>query len=128
MTTEERTRRLERPFVVLATQNPIEYEGTYPLPEAELDRFLIRLRIGYPSADGEWEMLERRLEWREDEVELAAVIDREKLLAMQRAVETVYVSESIGRYIVALVQRDPREPERSGGREPARDAETATVR
>ena len=103
VTTEDRTRSLERPFVVLATQNPIEYEGTYPLPEAQLDRFLIRMRVGYPSADGEWEMLERRLERREDESKLTAVVDREELLAMQRAVETVYVSESVGRYIVALV-------------------------
>ena len=67
VTTEERTRPLERPFLVLATQNPIEYEGTYPLPEAQLDRFLIRMRVGYPSADGEWEILQRRLERRDDE-------------------------------------------------------------
>ena len=103
VTTEEHTRPLERPFVVLATQNPIEYEGTYPLPEAQLDRFLIRMRVGYPSADGEWKMLERRLERREDESKLTAVVDREELLAMQRAIETVYVSESVGRYMVALV-------------------------
>ncbi len=103
VTTDEHTRPLERPFVVLATQNPIEYEGTYPLPEAQLDRFLIRMRVGYPSADGEWEMLERRLERREDEPELTAVVQREELLAMQLAIETVYVSESVGRYMVALV-------------------------
>ena len=103
VTTEEHTRALERPFVVLATQNPIEYEGTYPLPEAQLDRFLIRMRVGYPSADGEWKMLERRLERREDESKLTAVVDRGELLAMQRAIETVYVSESVGRYMVALV-------------------------
>ena len=102
VTTEERTRPLERPFLVLATQNPIEYEGTYPLPEAQLDRFLIRMQIGYPSADAELEMLQRRLERREDEPELAPVVGREELLAMQRAAETVHVSESVGRYIVAL--------------------------
>jgi MoxR-like ATPase len=64
VTTEDETRALERPFLVLATENPIEYEGTYPLPEAQLDRFLIRTRIGYPSADAEWEILRRRLERR----------------------------------------------------------------
>ena len=61
VTTEDCTRRLERPFLVLATQNPIEYEGTYPLPEAQLDRFLIRMQVGYPSAEDEWDMLARRL-------------------------------------------------------------------
>ena len=104
VTTEDRTRPLERPFLVLATENPVEYEGTYPLPEAQLDRFLIRMRVGYPSADAEWEILERRLERREDEPKLAPVVDRGQLLAMQRAVEEVHVSESITRYIVALVR------------------------
>jgi MoxR-like ATPase len=103
VTSEEQTRQLERPFLVLATQNPIEYEGTYPLPEAQLDRFLIRMRVGYPSPDDEREMLERRIERREDEPQLAAVIDRDELIAMQRAIEAVHVSESVSRYIVALV-------------------------
>jgi MoxR-like ATPase len=91
-----------RPFLVLATQNPIEYEGTYPLPEAQLDRFLIRLRVGYPSAEDEWLILERRLEREADEPELRPVVSREQLVAMQRAIERVHVSESIGRYIVAI--------------------------
>jgi MoxR-like ATPase len=103
VTTEDRTRALDRPFLVLATQNPIEYEGTYPLPEAQLDRFLIRMRVGYPSPDDEWDILAGRLERREDEAELRSVVDRDELLAMQRAVEDVHVSESIGRYIVAVV-------------------------
>ena len=102
VTVEERTRHLEPPFLVLATQNPIEYEGTYPLPEAQLDRFLIRLRVGYPSAEDEWVILERRLERQADEPELRPVVSREQLLAMQRAIERVHVSESIGRYIVAV--------------------------
>jgi MoxR-like ATPase len=102
VTVEERTRHLERPFLVLATQNPIEYEGTYPLPEAQLDRFLIRLRVGYPSAQDEWLILERRLERQADEPELHAVVTREQLVAMQRAIERVHVSESIGRYVVAI--------------------------
>ena len=102
VTVEERTRHLEPPFLVLATQNPIEYEGTYPLPEAQLDRFLIRLRVGYPSAEDEWVILERRLERQADEPELRPVVSREQLLAMQRTIERVHVSESVGRYIVAV--------------------------
>jgi MoxR-like ATPase len=97
------THPLERPFLVLATQNPVEYEGTYPLPEAQLDRFLLRLQVGYPSADDEWTILERRLARGGDVVELSPIVDRETLLAMQLAVEDVHVGESIGRYIVELV-------------------------
>ncbi|HEY6396333.1 MAG TPA: MoxR family ATPase [Solirubrobacteraceae bacterium] len=110
VTTDDRTRPLERPFLVLATQNPIEYEGTYPLPEAQLDRFLIRMRIGYPSPKDEWEILERRVERRSEEIALEAVVDREQLLAMQKAIETVHVAPSIGRYIVALVGATRRNP------------------
>ena len=120
VTIDERTRALERPFLVLATQNPIEYEGTYPLPEAQLDRFLIRMQVGYPSAEDEWDMLERRLERREDEAELRPVIDRGELIAMQRAIEDVHVSDGVGRYIVALVGATRESPERPGRREPAR--------
>jgi MoxR-like ATPase len=97
------TRPLERPFLVVATQNPIEFEGTYPLPEAQLDRFLLRLSVGYPSAEAEWRMLERRLERATDEVELAQVATPADVLAMQGAVEQVHVAESVGRYIVELV-------------------------
>jgi MoxR-like ATPase len=118
VTTEDRTRALERPFLVLATQNPIEYEGTYPLPEAQLDRFLIRMRVGYPSANDEWEMLARRLERREDEAELRAVVDRDELLAMQRAVEDVHVSESVGRYVVAVVAATRESPSIQVGASP----------
>ncbi len=103
VTIEERTRLLERPFLVLATQNPIEYEGTYPLPEAQLDRFLVRLRVGYPAPEDEWLILRRRMERRTDEPKLSPVVSREQLVAMQRAIEGVYVSESIGRYMVAIV-------------------------
>jgi MoxR-like ATPase len=103
VTSEGETRRLERPFLVIATQNPIEYEGTYPLPEAQLDRFLVRLGVGYPDRDQEWRMLERRLERGDDEITLQPVVDRATLVAMQRAVEQVYVSEPIGFYIVDLI-------------------------
>jgi MoxR-like ATPase len=100
VTIEGVTNPLERPFLVIATQNPIEYEGTYPLPEAQLDRFLLRTSIGYPSADDEWHVLERRLERAADEIELDPVVGREDFLSMQRAVEQVHVAESIGRYMV----------------------------
>jgi MoxR-like ATPase len=103
VTIEGSTHLLQRPFLVLATQNPIEYEGTYPLPEAQLDRFVLRTGFGYPSADDEWEMLERRIERRVDDVALEPVVDRETLLEMQGAVEHVHVSESVGRYIVDVV-------------------------
>jgi MoxR-like ATPase len=103
VTIEGTTHELEPPFLVLATQNPIEYEGTYPLPEAQLDRFLLRTSIGYPDPDDEWRIVERRAERRRDEVDLEPVVDRETLLDMQAAVEEVYVAESVGRYMVDLV-------------------------
>jgi MoxR-like ATPase len=103
VTIEGITHPLARPFLVLATQNPIEYEGTYPLPEAQLDRFLLRVAFGYPSGADEWELMSRRLERREDEVELEQVIDGATLLALQAAIEQVHVGESVGGYIVELV-------------------------
>jgi MoxR-like ATPase len=103
VTIEGQTNRLERPFLVIATQNPIEYEGTYPLPEAQLDRFILRIGVGYPSRDDEWALLERRLERGSDEVSLAAVTDRDGLLDMQASIEQVHVSEPIGAYIVDIV-------------------------
>jgi MoxR-like ATPase len=96
------TYRLDPPFHVLATANPIEYEGTYPLPEAQLDRFLLRVSFGYPNADDEWEVLRRRMSRREEEAHLAAVVDSRTLQAMQMALENVVVEDSISRYIVAL--------------------------
>jgi len=94
---------LRPPFTVLATQNPIEYEGTYPLPEAQLDRFLLRLGVGYPTREQEWEVLERRLAHRSDEVTLEPQAGAEDLLAMRQAIERVHVDPSVGRYIVDVV-------------------------
>ena len=104
VTVEGQTRALTRPFLVIATQNPIEYEGTYPLPEAQLDRFLIRLSVGYPSRDDQQAILQRRGERAADEVELKRIIDRETLLRMQAGTEQVYVSRSIAYYIVDIVE------------------------
>ena len=103
VTIEGTTHPLARPFLVLATQNPIEYEGTYPLPEAQLDRFMLRVSFGYPTPEDEWEVLERRLERRVDDIELEPVIDGPTLLALQEAVEDVHVDPVVGRYIVDLV-------------------------
>jgi MoxR-like ATPase len=97
------THPLPQPFCVLATQNPIEYEGTYPLPEAQLDRFLLRISIGYPSPPDEIEILQRRLRRQADEVVVTQVIDADGVVALQRALEDVHVADSILGYIVALV-------------------------
>jgi MoxR-like ATPase len=104
VTIEGQTRQLDRPFLVLATQNPIEYEGTYPLPEAQLDRFLLRASVGYPSRDDELGVLERRRERRADEIELNPVVDGPALRAMQEALEDVHVSQSVGYYMVDIVR------------------------
>jgi MoxR-like ATPase len=103
VTIEGTTHPLAPPFLVLATQNPIEYEGTYPLPEAQLDRFLLRLGVGYPEREQEWDVLARRLERASDEVELEAVVGRDELLEMQQAIEQVHVARSVGLYMVDLV-------------------------
>jgi MoxR-like ATPase len=96
------TYRLDEPFHVLATANPIEYEGTYPLPEAQLDRFLLRVSFGYPDGDEEWTVLRRRMARRREEAEIKPVVDAATLRAMQTALEDVVVEDSIGRYIVAV--------------------------
>jgi len=103
VTIEGETHRLEPPFLVIATQNPIEYEGTYPLPEAQLDRFLLRTAFGYPSREDEVEVLNRRIARQTEDVELRPVVDRETLLAMQSAIEGVHVAESVRRYCVDVV-------------------------
>ncbi len=102
ITVEGETFTLEAPFHVLATANPVEYEGTYPLPEAQLDRFLLRISFGYPTRDEEWEVLNRRVGRREEAQQLRAVVDAPTLLAMQAAVETVDVDPDVSRYCVDL--------------------------
>ncbi len=102
VTVEGETFPLPAPFHVLATANPIEYEGTYPLPEAQLDRFLLRVSFGYPSADQEYDVIGRRLARRQEEIVLDPVTDGAGLLAIQEAVERVEVDESVGRYCVRL--------------------------
>ena len=110
--------RLPRPFLVVATQNPIEFEGTYPLPEAQLDRFLLRTTVGYPSPDDEWELVERRLERGTDDVELKPVATASEVLAMQQSLETVHVDEAVGRYAVAIVTATRADPSLQVGASP----------
>ncbi len=109
---------LEAPFLVIATQNPIELEGTYPLPEAQLDRFLMRLSVGYPGPEDEVEILSRRRLRRDDAVTLAPVISRAELGAMQGALESVHVAAVIERYIVDLVQSTRSDPRVALGASP----------
>ncbi len=103
VTVEGRTFPLAPPFHVLATANPVEYEGTYPLPEAQLDRFLLRVAFGYPTPEEEYDVLHSRVSRRREEVVLDAATDATGLLAMQAAVEEVEVDRSVGQYCVALV-------------------------
>ena len=103
ITVEGETFALELPFHVLATANPVEYEGTYPLPEAQLDRFLLRVSFGYLTRDEEFQVLARRMARRQEAQQLRAVVDSKTLLAMQAAVETVMVDDDVSRYCVDLV-------------------------
>jgi MoxR-like ATPase len=104
------TRPLPRPFMVLATQNPIEYEGTFPLPEAQLDRFLMRIRLGYPEAEDEIRILERQ-QFRHPIEDLEQVASVEELLEAQEAVRSVYVAPRLKRYIVDLTRRTRQYPD-----------------
>ena len=103
VTLEGETMKLPEPFMVIATQNPIEYEGTFPLPEAQLDRFIMKLSIGYPSVDEEQEMLNRRFKRQSDEFDLKQVTNAEELLQERELVEKVHIDPDIERYIVALI-------------------------
>jgi MoxR-like ATPase len=117
VTVDGETRLLPRPFLVLATQNPIEYEGTFPLPEAQLDRFLMRLSLGYPSTEDERQILINL--WREHPItRLEKVVDGAELLALQKQVWDVHVDETLQAYIVALVTATRAHPDLSLGVSP----------
>jgi MoxR-like ATPase len=109
---------LDQPFVVIATENPIEYEGTYPLPEAQLDRFLLRAGVGYPDRDQEWEILRRRIERQVEEMHLAPIVDAKELLDMQDSLEEVHVSDTIGYYMVDVVAATRSHPDVQVGASP----------
>ena len=112
------TRPLPQPFVVLATDNPIEYEGTYELPEAQLDRFLIRLRLGYLPAAEEVRMLQRRLDRKTEAAEVGQVTDAAKLLGMRRSLEQVEVSPDVLSYVVAIIAATRDHPQIQVGASP----------
>jgi MoxR-like ATPase len=103
VTLEGESLPLPAPFIVLATQNPIEYEGTFPLPEAQLDRFMIKLTVGYPDAAEEKEILQRRRQRKQEEVQLRTVIQPKEILEMRTALEEVHVDSDLEGYISALV-------------------------
>jgi MoxR-like ATPase len=111
VTVEGTTYPVPLPFVVLATQNPIELEGTYPLPEAQLDRFIMRLRVGYPSVEEERQILANRGARRQDSIDLEPVIGAAHLLQLQAAVEQVHANEAIERYIVTLTAATRQHPQ-----------------
>ena len=118
VTLENTTRQLEPPFLVLATQNPIEYEGTYPLPEAQLDRFLVRIAIGYPSENAERDILLERSRRRRERIELEPVCDLQTLRAMQAAVEEVHVAPPLAEYAVAIARATRDSPQLAVGASP----------
>ena len=118
VTLEGETRPLRPPFLVFATQNPIEYEGTYPLPEAQLDRFLVRISLGYPDPAAEGELLLARARRGRDDVELAEVCDRDTLLELQRLVEQVHVAAPVAAYAVSIVGATRTSPQLSVGASP----------
>jgi MoxR-like ATPase len=112
------SRRLPQPFIVLATDNPIEYEGTYELPEAQLDRFLMRLRLGYLSASDETDMLRRRVERATEYVALTPVTDAQGLLAMRESLEGIEISDDLLDYVTAIVAATRRDPQIQVGASP----------
>jgi MoxR-like ATPase len=118
VTVEGTTYPVPQPFLVLATQNPIELEGTYPLPEAQLDRFIMRLRVGYPSVEEERQILALRGARRQDRVDLEPVINVAQLLQLQSAVEEVHASEPIERYIASLTAATRQHPQVQVGASP----------
>jgi MoxR-like ATPase len=109
VTLEGETLRLPEPFLVIATQNPIEYEGTFPLPEAQLDRFMLKLSVGYPDLAEEKEILNRRHTRRQEDVKLSSVTSAAELMNMRAAVETVHVDPDLEEYIARIVHATRKE-------------------
>lgn len=105
VTLEGETMRLPEPFIVIATQNPIEYEGTFPLPEAQLDRFLVKVKIGYPTPSQEIEILQRRHKRQTDNVNLDQITTVNELLEVRKSIENVHIAKEVERYIVDLINK-----------------------
>jgi MoxR-like ATPase len=104
------THKLPAPFIVMATQNPVEQEGTYPLPEAQLDRFMFKMSVGYPDRADEDEILRRRIERGKDAVDVDVITDPQRVIAMQQACEDVYVDPALRMYMVEVVTRTREDP------------------
>ena len=104
ITLDGKTHSLQDPFIVIATQNPIEYEGVYPLPEAQLDRFIVRLQLGYPTPLEEVEIMRRRMLRGKEDISLEAVVDSATILEIQKTVEGIHVDQDILRYVADIVQ------------------------
>jgi MoxR-like ATPase len=118
VTLEGETMPLPEPFIVIGTQNPIEYEGTFPLPESQLDRFMIKVKVGYPSGDEELDILERRRERQKDEFTLDQVASEEEFAFLREVVENVHVSQEIERYIIDLVSETRKDDQVAVGASP----------
>ena len=118
VTSEEATHPLDRPFLVVATQNPIELEGTYPLPEAQVDRFLMRLPVGYPTRDEEREILRRRRERKEDDVTVPSVLSADQFREIQRAAEEVRIDSALEAYAVDIANQTRVDPRAEVGASP----------
>ncbi|MFL7790703.1 MAG: AAA family ATPase [Anaerolineae bacterium] len=118
VTLEGETMPLPEPFVVIATQNPIEYEGTFPLPEAQLDRFIMKLSVGYPTPEEEQEILAQRCERQHDAFDLEQVTNGDELMELRQAVERVHVNPDVEEYIVALVNETRRHRQVAVGASP----------
>ena len=104
------THKLPAPFIVMATQNPVEQEGTYPLPEAQLDRFMFKMSVGYPDRADEDEILARRISRGKDAVDVDVITDPQRVIAMQQACEDVYVDPALRMYMVEVVSRTREDP------------------
>jgi len=109
-TLEGRTYSLDRPFLVLATQNPIEYEGTYPLPEAQIDRFIMRLSVGYPNEDEEQEILNRMKDGEIHDIKLNKIVSPAQIIEMQKSIRQIHIDDDLKNYIVKIVESTRSEP------------------
>jgi MoxR-like ATPase len=118
VTSERATRPLPRPFLVLATENPLELEGTYPLPEAQVDRFLLRLAVGYPTPEEERTILERRRARKTERIEVARVADVATFTELQKAVEDVEIDASVAEYVIEIVRLTREDPRSEVGASP----------
>jgi MoxR-like ATPase len=118
VTVEGNSFALEPPFHIIATSNPIEYEGTYALPEAQLDRFMVRLSVGYPAVDGETQILLNRVARKQEATSVAPVLDPQRLLELQREVEAIHVDPDIARYCVDLTRETRTAPHVEVGASP----------